>query len=774
MGEFTFPMDNEIENRIRGDQVYVMEQNIEPSHLGYLIGVVFTFILFVQSWTLVVSAWSVMVFMTCGFRFHLARRTVARPAVPLNETAIRRYVILSCLLSATMASGPAWVAMHSEGFTNFYMTLFVVSTLWGGVLVYVSVFPVTAAFITVQVLMLMLCSLHAGFDNDALKILLLFTLTAAVAVILSWQLSRRFESALRQQIVLEQQKDVIDLLLKEHEEESSDWLWQTDAGLRVSQPPKRFAEALRQAPEDIQGKLFPDLLLANHVAGNNDACAILSGHLAAHRPFRDLVVPGEIDGAERWWSISGRPIRNRNDAFVGYSGVMADVTTALQAQARVAHLAHHDALTDLPNRAYFHQRLKARLQSLGGERLAVMGIDLDGFKPVNDRYGHFVGDALLVAVGERMRGEVAAADLVARLGGDEFAIKTKTTDLSEMESLCDRLLKAIGQPFFIDGVKINIGVSIGVAFAPDDGISADELMKHADAALYRAKRDGRGTYRFFAADLDNRQQERLLLIQDLRDALSRSELVLHYQPFIEAETGAVTGCEALLRWQHPTRGLVPPAEFIPLAEESGLIVQIGAWVIKAACAEAATWPNNRRVSVNISPVEFHDRDLPDRILSALSESGLQPDQLEIELTETVLVSDAGAALDILRRLRALGIRVALDDFGTGYSSLSYLSFFPFDRVKIDRSFVRKLGTRSDSQVIVRAIHDIARGLNMAITAEGVENAEQERILRLIGCHELQGYLYGRPCTVLDLETVFEPVSLFRMGTHKTSGVADAV
>ena len=774
MGEFTFPTDAGIENRIRGDQVYVMEQKIELSHLGYLIGVILTFVLFVESWTLVVSIWSIAVFMLCGLRLYVARRVVARPAVPLNKNVIRRYMILSCVLSATIASGPAWVALHSEGFANFYMTLFVVSTLWGGAFVYVSVFPITAAFISVQVLLLFLCSLHAGFDNDVLKILLLFTITAAVAVTLSWQLSQQFESALRQQIVLEQQKEVIDLLLKEHEEESSDWLWQTDADLRVSEPPKRFAEALRQAPEDIQGKLFPELLAAKQVAGNTDACADLSDHLAAHRPFRDLVVPGAIEGAERWWSISGRPIHNRNDAFVGYSGVMADVTTALQAQAQVAHMAHHDALTDLPNRAYFHQRLKARLQSLGGERLAVMGIDLDGFKPVNDRYGHFVGDALLVAVGERMRGEVADADLVARLGGDEFAIKTRTTDLSEMESLCGRLLRAISQPFFIDGAKINIGASIGVAFAPDDGISADELMKNSDAALYRAKRDGRGTYRFFAADLDNRQQERLLLIQDLRDALSRSELVLHYQPFIAAETGAVTGCEALLRWQHPTRGLIPPSEFIPLAEESGLIVQIGAWVIKAACAEAATWPNNRRVSVNISPVEFHDRDLPDRILAALYDSGLRPSQLEIELTETVLVSDAGTALGILRRLRALGIRVALDDFGTGYSSLSYLSSFPFDRVKIDRSFVSKLGTRSDSQVIVRAIHDIARGLNMAITAEGVENAEQERLLRLIGCHELQGYLYSRPCTVLDLETVFEPASLFRVERNNTAGFADAV
>ncbi len=316
---------------------------------------------------------------------------------------------------------------------------------------------------------------------------------------------------------------------------------------------------------------------------------------------------------------------------------------------------------------------------------------------------------------------------------------------------------------------MTIGVSIGVAFAPADGETASALIKNADAALYRAKDEGRGTFRFYEMEMDRRLQERHRLVQDLRSALTREELVLHYQPYICTRTGRVSGCEALLRWHHPERGMIAPADFIPAAEQSGLIVPIGAWILGEACRAAIRWPADRRVSVNISPVQFRDRELPRTILAALTAAGLSPSRLEIEVTETVLIDDVTVALDTLRQIRALGVRVALDDFGTGYSSLSYLRMFPFDKIKIDRSFVQELTTRRDNQVIVQAIRDMARGLGMSVTAEGVETSEQAERLRQSGCEELQGYFYSRPKPASDLE--FETSSMPERWSHAPAAVA---
>ncbi|MGI4801864.1 MAG: putative bifunctional diguanylate cyclase/phosphodiesterase [Janthinobacterium lividum] len=422
-----------------------------------------------------------------------------------------------------------------------------------------------------------------------------------------------------------------------------------------------------------------------------------------------------------------------------------DVTATRLAHARVEHLAHHDGLTDLPNRASFCAALGRALDHPDHPRLAVVSLDLDGFKPVNDRYGHPVGDALLVAVAERLRAAVGPDMLVARFGGDEFVVLAeRPADFGGIEALCRRVIAQLLEPFDVLGETVTVGTSIGIALTPTDGDTSDTLLKNADAALYRAKAEGRGTFRFFEPEMDRKLQERERLVQDLRSALGRGELVLYFQPYVSAEESEITGCEALIRWDHPTRGMVPPAEFIPLAEENGLIIPIGAWVIEQACAEAARWDAGQRVSVNVSPLQFTDRSLPGTILSALTRSGLSPQRLEVEITEAVLIDDADAALDILRQIRALGVRVALDDFGTGYSSLSYLRRFPFDKIKIDQSFVRDLTSREDNRVIVQAIRDIARGLGMTITAEGVETAEQAEQLRLTGCEELQGYLFSRP------------------------------
>jgi diguanylate cyclase (GGDEF)-like protein len=372
-------------------------------------------------------------------------------------------------------------------------------------------------------------------------------------------------------------------------------------------------------------------------------------------------------------------------------------------------------------------------------------LDLDQFKAVNDTLGHPIGDGLLQAVADRLRDGVHQPDTVARLGGDEFAI-LQTTIASPLEAtgLAGRLIELIEAPFDIAGHQIVIGTSIGIAFAPQDGLDADQLLKCADLALYRAKVDGRGVYRLFQAEMDAAMQARRVLELDLRLALQAGQLELFYQPLIDVRARRITGCEALLRWRHPTQGLVPPDRFIPLAEDTGMIVPIGEWVLRQACADAADWPDGQKVAVNLSVVQFRSRNLVDAVITALRESGLPAGRLELEITETVMLQDTDATLATLHQLRALGIHIAMDDFGTGYSSLSYLRRFPFDRIKIDQSFVRELDTKGDCGAIVRAVIALGRDLGMAITAEGVETRQQLETLERAGCSEIQGHLFSRP------------------------------
>jgi diguanylate cyclase (GGDEF)-like protein/PAS domain S-box-containing protein len=422
-----------------------------------------------------------------------------------------------------------------------------------------------------------------------------------------------------------------------------------------------------------------------------------------------------------------------------------DVTEKLKAEAQIKHLAHHDPLTNLPNRASFNAHLAEaidRAAATGGS-FAALCIDLDRFKEINDVFGHSVGDGLLCQVSARMR-EIAGNALIARLGGDEFTIILQGSDQPESAAIfADRLLEAMSPEFEIEGQRLRAGLSIGIAVYPGDGIAAAALLSNADAALYRAKEDGRGTIRFFEAEMDKRLRERHAIQQDLQSAIARGELELHYQPQA-AIGGGIIGFEALLRWHHPSRGLIPPMTFIPIAEESGLIVQIGEWVLREACREAATWPIQLRVAVNLSPVQFRHGDLPTLVHTILLETGLAADRLEFEITEGVLIADFTRAVSVLRRLKALGVRIAMDDFGTGYSSLSYLQSFPFDKIKIDQSFISDLEHNRQSAAIVRAVVSLAHGLGLPVIAEGVESSAQLEFLTRETVDEIQGYLLGRP------------------------------
>jgi diguanylate cyclase (GGDEF)-like protein len=437
-------------------------------------------------------------------------------------------------------------------------------------------------------------------------------------------------------------------------------------------------------------------------------------------------------------------IRNQPGASGGWLATHEDVTERIRAAERIAHMAHYDALTDLPNRVLMREHLERRVAGLAeGRPFAILYIDIDEFKGVNDSLGHEVGDELLRHVADRLRACVSGNDLVARLGGDEFAIvKADTNDRAELTALANQILQTLRLPVNWKGQEVPTDASIGIAIAPDHGNNLDDLFKCADLAMYAAKFDGRRTFRFFAPEYDAKARQRRELQFDLRQALARGEFEVNYQPLVDLADNVVTGCEALLRWRHPSRGMVSPAEFIPVAEEAGLIGEIGEWVLKQACTEAASWPDEIQVAVNVSPVQFRSKTLALTVAAALFESGLAPGRLELEITETVLIRDDEEALTILQQLRELGVRIALDDFGTGYSSLSYLHRFPFDKIKIDRSFISDIGEPEDSSPIVQAVVRMATARHMTTTAEGVETEAQREILRQLGCSQMQGFLFS--------------------------------
>jgi diguanylate cyclase (GGDEF)-like protein len=440
----------------------------------------------------------------------------------------------------------------------------------------------------------------------------------------------------------------------------------------------------------------------------------------------------------------------------GWVATHEDITERRRAENEIARMARHDALTGLPNRVLLRERLVADLMRVQrGDRLAVLYLDLDHFKGTNDTLGHPIGDGLLKTVAERLRACLRANDTIARLGGDEFAIiQTGVEQQSDVTTLAQRLRQVVIEPHDIDGHQVLADVSIGIAMAPGDGIEPDQLLKHADMAMYAAKNDGRGSFRYFAPEMNARAQARRALELDLRRAISNGEFELYYQPLINLERNEVCSCEALLRWNHPERGLIGPQAFIPVAEETGLIAPIGDWALRAACTEAATWPDHVTVAVNVSPVQFKNQTLVLTVAAALGASGLAPQRLAIEITEAVLMQDNETTLATLHQLRELGVQIVMDDFGTGYSSLSYLRSFPFDKIKIDRSFINDVSEMQDASAIVQATTSIASNMNMSTTAEGVETPEQLTTVRALGVTEMQGYLFSRPQRAADLASLF--------------------
>ncbi|MEA2739304.1 MAG: hypothetical protein QOH05_2611 [Acetobacteraceae bacterium] len=513
---------------------------------------------------------------------------------------------------------------------------------------------------------------------------------------------------------------------------------------------RRYGEIYRLSSDQTRtGTLLRDILNLR-IAYRSFPAMSQAEYLARREAFSRFREPYDVIDE----LLDGRTIAMRYQPMPngGWVATHEDITDRRRAEAALLHMARHDAMTQLPNRTLFHERLVQAIAATTREtHCAVLCFDLDGFKLVNDTLGHPVGDALLRAVAARLLGAVRDTDTVARLGGDEFAIIQAGLASSEQATiLADRLITLMRQPHNLDGHRVVVGVSGGIAVAPGDGASPEMLLKKADIALYVAKTDARGTFRFFEPDMDVRLQGRRILELDLQNALPADEFGLQYQPILELRSGDIIAFEALIRWNHPERGLVDPGDFIPIAEDTGLILQIGEWALRTACRAAADWPEDICVTVNLSPVQFKGAHLLAVVRDALAASGLQPKRLVLEITESVLLESSDNRLTLLNQLRSLGIRIALDDFGTGYSSLSYLRNFPFDIIKIDRSFIRDVDTNPDSKVILGAIIDLARGLGMTTTAEGVETAQQLAALDESGCNSVQGYLFSRPLPVAEV------------------------
>ncbi|MES5484293.1 EAL domain-containing protein [Bradyrhizobium sp. INPA03-11B] len=543
---------------------------------------------------------------------------------------------------------------------------------------------------------------------------------------------------------LHKQKMVLDTAL----ENMSQGLCMFDADGRIMLFNERYSELMGRNRVPLQGRLLIDVLQDLHSIGEWDGDPEEFCHA--------LVAEAKAgNGATRIVSRNERAIRVVDQPMKGggWVATFEDITEWQQAQEQISHMARHDALTNLPNRTLFREQLeKASRLAKRSDQLAVLCLDLDHFKEINDTLGHPVGDALLREVARRLGECVTEHDTVARLGGDEFAIVQfcSNCEPSVVASLASCVVERIAAPYEIEGHQLVIGVSIGISLAPEDGKDPDELLQKADLALYRAKADGRGTYRFFETGMDARAQARRLLERDLRLALERDEFEVYYQPIRDVEGDRVVAFEALARWNHAQRGLIAPNNFIPVAEETGLIVPLGEIVLRKACVEAARWPADIAVAVNLSPVQFKNPNLVSSVRAALDVSGLSPDRLELEITESVLLQNSEATLAVLHELRGFGVRISLDDFGTGYSSLSYLRSFPFDKIKIDRSFVTDLATREDSMAIVRAVTGLGKSLGIVTTAEGVETDTQFDLLRQEGCTQAQGYLFSPPRPAADV------------------------
>lgn len=567
----------------------------------------------------------------------------------------------------------------------------------------------------------------------------LLTMFAAVLYVNCGNIFENFAKQLTTGQEIQRSAETVKLLLNDFEEQASNWLFSVDSEGRLVDVCDRFAEAAQHPRETMNGMRVVSLI------EDEEQCARLTDHISNGRSFRDMTVSVDVGGGQQWWTISARATDDTTDTDnIAMRGVIEDITAQKNAEAKVSYMAHFDGLTDLPNRRLFTETLNRTVhRAQPDDEIALIFFDLDHFKAINDTLGHPIGDKLLQMIARRLETLAKPGDLLARIGGDEFALLLTGSRAHEVAALADAIVEQVGEPFMVDDHNVITGVSVGVAAWSPDMADANQLLKYADLALYSAKGDGRNRVASFEKGMDIAAEARRNLELDLRASLGRDEMRLHYQPLVDLKTQKKIGYEALLRWVHPVRGVVMPDDFIGVAEETGMIVQLGEWVIRKALGDAAMWDENLTVAINLSPTQMRSASLVSTIVNALAHSGVDPNRLELEITESILMQDSEANIRTLHTLRNLGIRISLDDFGTGYSSLNYLRSFPFDKIKIDRCFVSEIDTREDCRAIIRSVISLAQNLGMTTTAEGVEREDQVDELRIEGCDQVQGFLYGK-------------------------------
>ena len=596
------------------------------------------------------------------------------------------------------------------------------------------------------------------FQFALAAIVVMSTLLASFGVIESARVAvaaRLAESA------MQEKSEVVSMLLREFEEGQADWLWQIDTRRRLKAVSPRFAFALGKEPNQIEGQSFLQLISGSGWKTGQFPQSLhdLADKLKRKENFSNLTVKVSIEGQDRWWELSGTPIVDDLGTYQGFRGVGSDVTEQRESSEKIEFLARYDTLTQLPNRRMLHEALGEALKYAAEwrARCAFLMIDLDRFKQINDSLGHLVGDQMLAEVAARLKGLINEGEVVGRLGGDEFAVVIRdASERNRIDRLSRAIIQRLSEPYEIENQILYVGASVGSAFGPRDGRTVEELLRNADLALYRAKDEGGGVHFEYEPSLHANAEEKRQLEYSLRNALEKNEMLLHYQPVVDTVTEEIVSFEALVRWNSAEHGFVSPGKFIPLAEDTRLIVPIGTWVMQEACREAAThWPSDVKVNVNVSPEQLLEPDFAATVVRALSHSGLDPKRLEIEVTESIFVRDAGIARKALEQCMALGCSIALDDFGTGYSSLGYLRQMKFSTIKVDRSFVQGAAQQSpESIAIIRAVVAMADALNMTTTAEGVENDEEAAMIRGFGCTKIQGFHFGRPMPSVDARRIF--------------------
>ncbi|MEM9670033.1 MAG: EAL domain-containing protein [Pseudomonadota bacterium] len=687
----------------------------------------------------ILALWATVLCFMCGMTMlRILRNNRLRIPTSVSQRALERVIQAAALSGTIWGLTPVIVIPYAGSAGHMALGIILAAMAFAGAFLLARIPSAAIAFITP-----VLGGLFVGLQLNPLPIfdllsILILVYGGLLVACVQWSHARHVEQLINE-AALKEQEQLISLLLRDFEESTSDWLWQTDEDGFISGIPAGLQGEKVQYDVMRSGAALVDLF------DECEARDVLYQNLKRRQAFRDLIMPVSGSTGNTWWRITGKPVIE-NGFFAGFRGVASDVTASKETEDRIAHLAHYDALTGLPNRVTLLETLErlARKRPVMGRQRALLWLDLDNFKWVNDTLGHPAGDELLKMVADRLTEACEEQDTIARLGGDEFAVCIERKGgAAHIETVVKDLTEILAKPYNLLGSSARCSASIGVrlfdAYTPD----AQTLLQHADLALYKAKTDGRARWCIFTPDLEAKARRRRELEEDLQRALDNNELLVYFQPQIDARTRKMIGCEALLRWAHPTKGLIYPGHFIETAEDSGLITRVGDWVIRAALEQARRLPEDIRIAINISPLQIHSANLFPTIVNALATNQLDPSRLDLEITESVLMTDTDFTLDRLHQLKKLGVRISLDDFGTGFSSLSYLRKFPFDKIKIDKSFISDMETSEDSRAITVATLGLAKALGLRCTAEGVETEFQCKFLQDNGCDELQGFFISR-------------------------------